>query len=487
MVEGGFQQEEEVDSEWIASVSQYWRFVERFKGRPVIGRGDARAYVSALTDIIAVEAGVTDIKGLKWAFGEAVREAYREGLTEERYTRILQKWVGLNRKQLQGIQGNSPARPGPHTPKGDWGLTVISLFTGSYGLDLGFEYAGFRVAVALDNDPVSREILSSNRPAVPFILEDIARVPTKEILAEAGLGRGEVDVLTGGPPCQPFSTAGRRKGLGDPRASPLREFIRVINEAQPKAFVMEEVTGLLNARLRHVPIRERNRELLPEELPGSLWRVVLEELGKTGYRIVWGVLNAADFGAPQVRERVFVIGVRRDLGVRPRLPLPVYTKPSTHTLFSTKPWRCLLDGLAGVEPGDYIDLPPKYKKYIKYVPPGGNWRQIPRPLLPDAMNGAFTAGGGRMGFYRRLSWFEPSPTLVTSPVMKGSMLVHPTEDRPLSVNEYKVIQGFPQDWVVPGPLGVKYRKIGEAVPPLLSYSIALALRGVLAGTGRAAV
>ncbi|MGB9622932.1 MAG: DNA cytosine methyltransferase, partial [Candidatus Bathyarchaeia archaeon] len=447
MVEKGrLWRQEEVDYVWTASISQYWRFVEKFRGNLVIGRGDARAYISALTDIIAVEAGINDINGVKWAFGEAVKTAYKGGLTKERYAGILQKWAELDRKQLRTIWSGNVAKTEPHILEKDCGLKVISLFTGSYGLDLGFEYAGFRVVVALDNDPVSKQILNANRPKVPFILEDIARVPTKEILAKAGLSRGEVDVLTGGPPCQPFSTAGRRQGLRDPRASPLKEFIRVVNEAQPKAFVMEEVTGLLNARLKHVPIKDRNRELLPDELPGSVWRVVVEELGKTGYRIVWGVLNAADFGAPQIRQRVFVIGLRGDLGVRPRLPLPTHTKPSTHTLFSTSPWRCLLEVMVGVAPGEYIELPPKYKKYMKYVPPGGNWRQIPSNLVPAAMNGAFVAGGGRMGFYRRLSWFEPSPTLVTSPIMKGSMLIHPVEDRPLSVNEYKVIQGFPQDW-----------------------------------------
>ena len=130
-----------------------------------------------------------------------------------------------------------------------------------------------------------------------------------------------------------------------------------------------------------------------------------------------------------------------------------------------------------------MELPPKYKKYMKYVPPGGNWRQIPHDLVPDAMNGAFVAGGGRMGFYRRLSWFEPSPTLVTTPIMKGSMLIHPVEDRPLSVNDYKVIQGFPQDWEVPGPLSAEYRKIGEAVPPLLAYSVALGLKQSLLDPG----
>jgi DNA (cytosine-5)-methyltransferase 1 len=480
MVGEDFQQ---VAQTWPEIISQYWVFVEGFRGNPKMGRGDARAYISALADIIAVQAGVKDVEGFRWALSEALRTARRGRLTEETYERTLREWRSLDRGQLRFLVGTGTSGLEHLPPRRDTSLCVVSLFTGSYGLDLGFEYAGFQVVVAVDIDPASEEILRANRPSIPFIREDIARVPTKEILSEAGLGRGEVDVVTGGPPCQPFSTAGKRQGLRDPRSTPLKEFIRVVNEAQPRAFVMEEVTGLLNARLRHVPIRDRNRPLSQEELPGSVWRVVLDELGKTGYRIAWGILNAADFGVPQVRQRVFVIGLRRDLNLIPQLPHQTHSKPGTPTLFGGEPWKCLLDALPSVSPGKYLEMPPKYRRYISYVPPGGNWRQIPKDVVEEAMNGAFRAGGGRMGFYRRLTWFEPSPTLVTSPVMKGSMLVHPLEDRPLGINEYKVIQGFPVDWRVPGPLAVQYRKVGEAVPPLLSYVVASTLARALTGVG----
>jgi DNA (cytosine-5)-methyltransferase 1 len=479
MLGEGFILQEKIDIEWEKTISQYWLFIDKFRGSYPISKGDARAFISALTDIIAVGAGVKDIDGLRWALREALKEASKERLNKERYTHILQKWVVTDRKSLQALLSHSSLKPEWHTTKEDSNLFVISLFTGSYGLDLGFEYAGFRVMVALDSDPASMDILKANRPQIPFICQDISNTTTREILSTAGLSVGEVDVLTGGPPCQPFSTGGKRQGLRDPRASPLKEFIRVINEAQPKAFVMEEVTGILNTRLSHVPIKERDRKLRPDELPGSVWRIVLEELNKTGYRITWKVLNAADFGTPQTRQRVIVIGLRPDLGIRPSMPVATHMKPGMRTLFGAKPWKCLLDVLVGINVGEFVELPPKYRKYMRYIPPGGNWRQIPGELLPDAMNGAFMAGGGGMGFYRRLSWFEPSPTLVTSPIMKGSMLIHPVEDRPLSVNEYKVIQGFPQDWKTPGPVTVQYRKIGEAVPPLLSFAIATILKQLL--------
>jgi DNA (cytosine-5)-methyltransferase 1 len=483
MVEEGRVRQQGIAQMWSVTISQYWLFVEKFRGNPEVSRGDARAYISALADIIAVEAGVKDADGIRWSLAEALRRHDGEKLTREVYMRTLQRWRSLDRNSLRVLIGSSTASPELEAVEKGNGFRIVSLFTGSYGLDLGFEYAGYRIAVAVDIDQASERILNANRPRVPFIRQDIARLPTQEILAEAGLSKGEVDVVTGGPPCQPFSTAGKRKGLQDPRASPLKEFIRVINEAQPKAFVMEEVTGLLNSRLKHVPIKERSRELSPDELPGSVWKVVLDELSKTGYRTTWGVLNAADFGAPQTRKRLIVVGLRRDLGLRPRIPLPTHAKPGILTLLGYKPWKCLLDTLVGVSRGEYTELPPKYKKYMEYIPPGGSWRQIPGDLVAGAMNGAYTAGGGRMGFYRRLSWFEPSPTLVTSPVMKGSMFVHPLDDRPLSVNEYKILQGFPEDWKVPGSLAVQYRKVGEAVPPLLSYAIASSLKYDLSAAG----
>jgi DNA (cytosine-5)-methyltransferase 1 len=360
----------------------------------------------------------------------------------------------------------------------------VSLFTGAYGLDLGFELAGFRVAVALDISEESYANLRANRPKVPFLLGDIKGFSTADILREAGLRPGEVDVVTGGPPCQPFSPAGKRQSLRDPRAAPLMEFIRVVREARPKVFVMEEVPGILSARVRHVPMRERGRRPpAPEEEPGSAWRVVLEELGKTGYRVAWRVLNAADYGAPQVRERVVVVGVRPDLGKPPAFPEPTHSRKPAPLPRLLRPWVTLAEALVGIrDHGGLIPLPPKYAKYARYVPPGGNWRQIPDELKPEAMNAAYRASGGRMGFYRRLAWFEPSPTLVTSPAMKATMMIHPWEDRPLSVREYLRIQGFPDDWRVVVPARSAYRLFGEAVPVPLAKAIARAVRDRILST-----
>jgi len=464
-----------------------WSFIGKFDGRVGFSLGDARAYLSALIDITIIEQGLDYVGALVESLNHA-EDVYSsmgyEGVTED-YGKVYKKWLELDRSRLTTEKYLSvlsqPRQGGDHVEEE---LRVVSLFSGAYGLDLGFELAGFRVTVALDISENSYRNLKANRPRVPFLLGDIRKFSTEEILKEAGLKPGEADVITGGPPCQPFSPAGRRRSLNDPRAAPLTEFIRVIKEARPKTFVMEEVPGILSARVKHVPIKERGKRLLtPEEEPGSAWRIILEELKKTGYRVSWKVLNAADYGTPQVRERVIVVGVRPDLKSDPIFPEPTHSRRPVDLFKRLGPWLTLAEALSGIRNHiGFTPLPPKYTKYAKYVPPGGNWRQIPDELKPEAMNAAYSAGGGRMGFYRRLTWFEPSPTLVTSPAMKATMMIHPWEDRPLSVGEYLRIQGFPDEWRVVVAVQDAYRLFGEAVPVPLARAVARAVRDKILGT-----
>ena len=462
--------------------ARLWSFVDRFSGGGSFSMGDARALISMVADIAVIEQGYDYVSALAEAlnFVHAVRTAV--GLAEE-MRRVYRRWLEvrheLKKSESKKLRTGAP-RAAPPVRLGGGGLTLISLFTGAYGLDLGFELAGFDVAVALDASEASYLNMKANRPRIPFLLGDIAVFRTEDILKEAGLKPGEVDVLTGGPPCQPFSPAGKRQSLNDPRASPLKHFIRVVAEARPKAFVMEEVPGILSARM--TPISERGARVPPpEEEPGSAWRAVLEELRKTGYMIEWKVLNAADYGAPQVRERVIAIGVRPDLKRRPRWPEPTHSRrPQAAPPGAASPWLTLLEAASDVDSHiGSAPLPPKYLRFISYVPPGGNWRHIPEGLRREAMGRAYAASGGRTGFYRRLAWFEPSPTLVTRPAMKATMLVHPWEDRPLSVKEYLRIQGFPDSWKVVASTGDAYRLFGEAVPVPLARAAAEAVKSVL--------
>ncbi len=473
-----------VEERYAALKTEYFDLLDTAKAP----KGDVRVLVALRTWVR--EAGTAGSSGLTAADHVGALSEALEGLrTDDPH------WVRHEVGQLRRVWTDnghelprhatvrplvSPPVPQVHGLRAN-GLKVVSLFTGAMGLDLGFAAAGFDIVFATDIDTLSMETLHRNMPSVPFVLDDIRNVPSRLILDQCGVERGSVDVLTGGPPCQPFSTAGRRRGLEDPRATPLHEFVRVIEDIQPRAFVMEEVTGLLSARLRHVPIRERaGRELSPEEEKGSLFEHVMGLLRSTGYNIVYGVLNAADYGAPQVRHRVIIIGARDGT---PHLPVPTHASrlEARHDSGVPKPWttfwECTAD-LHGCQ-HEVVPMSPARGEYMRAVPPGGHWRHLPEGMVGEAMGGALHAGGGKMGFYRRLSWDEPSPTVVTSPLQKGSMMVHPEATRALSVQEYRRVQGFPDDWAIPGTVSDRYRLIGNAVPVYLSYAIARAVEAML--------
>ena len=261
-------------------------------------------------------------------------------------------------------------------------------------------------------------------------------------------------------------------------------FVRAIKEIRPRAFVMEEVTGLRSARLKHVPIAERGARILrPEEKKGSDFKVVVDMLRSTGYKLVYDVLNAADFGSPQSRNRIIFIGLREGL---PKLPDKTHSnRLQTHLDGrALQPWNTFWECTADLQATEmeFTELSPKRKKYMLFVPPGGHWRHLPKEAIKEAMGGAYRSGGGKMGYFRRLTWVEPSPTVVTSPVQKGTMFCHPEAPRPLSIEEYKRIQGFPDDWAIVGNTSTKYRLIGGAVPVHLSYAIATKVAELLGGS-----
>ena len=376
--------------------------------------------------------------------------------------------------------------------------TVISLFPGAMGLDLGFDRAGFDVRVAVENDHWAVETIRANAPrlrTLPEIIEaDIREVGADVILQKAGLDKGEATVLIGAPPCEPHSTAGRRNGGGDSRADTIFDFIRIINETKPLVFCMEEVKGFLSSSKKHLNFYDRiamdSKKLKPDEKPGSFFSYVMEEFKKTGYQLSFDegnpkecVLNAADFGVPQKRERFILIGVREGSPITP--PYPTHGPESCMVL----PYLTLESIRTDIHNQDhqYLNFPAAWSRFLKLVPPGGCWRDLPRDVQREAMGGAFddpddprTKGkkGGRTGFFRRLSWDAPSPTLVDRPTTKACCLCHPDELRPLSVQEYARIQGFPIDWVFKGPdnprthLSKVYELIGQATPVPLSRAIA---------------
>ena len=356
----------------------------------------------------------------------------------------------------------------------------ISLFTGAYGLDLGLEQAGFHTVSVVEKDKDAVKTIALNRPylqesAIPRELE---KVTSQELLEEGGrvlnLGRallpGEIDLVTGGPPCQPFSTAGKRGSVMDPRGSLFIDFIRIVKEVQPRFFLMENVRGLLSASLRHSPINQRGKDypaLELDEMNGAALKVVLAEMKELGYNVVYNLLEAADYGVPQNRSRVVFIGSRD--GEAATFPLAKYSKDGK---FLPK-WKTLKDALT-----DFVDIPPEFisysenrLKFLRLLQAGQNLRNLPEELQKEAMGGAYNSGGGKVGFYRRLSWNKPSPTITTSPQQKATDMCHPVELRPLTVRESAKIQTFPDDWIFYGSISSKYKQIGNAVPVLLAKEL----------------
>jgi len=363
-------------------------------------------------------------------------------------------------KQKIKSLSNTPAYP------------VISLFSGGMGLDLGMEQAGLHIAVSQDFDKWCAETIRANNHKV--IEGDIRALidedPSCEFLIKkASLRNEDVFAVIGGPPCQAYSTAGKRKGEQDERGQLYQQFVRVIESIKPRFFVMENVKGLSSMYVdKNTPLQK------------PLLNIILNEFKQLGYHTVHGVVDAVHYGTPQFRERLIIVGSRDNEGIY--LPMP------THFHFHQSPemrWKTLGQAILDLEdPGAFGKISPKLIPFLKMVPEGGNWKSLPQNVVEEAMGGAYTSGGGKVGFYRRLNYSQPSPTLVTSPTQKATLLCHPRELRPLSIREYARIQGFSDSWIFKGSLTNCYKQIGNAVPIPLGKAVGEMLRAVALGNSQ---
>ena len=347
---------------------------------------------------------------------------------------------------------------------------VISLFSGAMGLDLGLIKAGLHIKIGQDFDKVCIATMKlNNYEAIPGDIRDIS---PELLLAKANLKQGEPLLICGGPPCQPFSTAGKRLGINDPRGSLFMDFIRMVGFIRPRFFIMENVKGLISAPLINNGIQVLNETVLD---------VVLSEFHKLGYKTVYGLLDAVNYGVPQFRERFVIIGSRDHEDIF----LPVPTHFPKHQCVNYL-WNTLKNAIGDLEnaPGAYMQFSEERLNYLKKIPEGGNWRNLSSKDQISAMGGAYKSGGGKVGFYRRLSYTEPSPTLVTSPVQKASMFCHPTQDRALSVREYARIQQFPDYWKFSGTLAEQYKQIGNAVPVGLGEALGNTILSIVNGKNK---
>ena len=324
------------------------------------------------------------------------------------------------------------------------GFTSIELFAGAGGLALGIEKAGFNTIGLIEFDKDAAETLRVNRPKWRVIHEDIANISCLDLEAYFGIKAGELDLLSGGAPCQAFSYAGKRLGLEDARGTLFYHYAIFLQKLQPKMFLFENVRGLLSHD------------------KGRTYATITSIFEQAGYTIQKEVLNAWDYGNPQKRERLITIGIRNDL-----LDRVQYQFPEPHDY---KP--VLKDVLLDCPDGPGVPYGEKKRKIFELVPPGGYWRDIDPVIAKEYMKSCWDMEGGRTGILRRMSLDEPSLTVLTSPSQKQTERCHPLEARPFTVRENARCQSFPDDWEFCGNVSSQYKQVGNAVPVNLAYDIA---------------
>jgi len=320
------------------------------------------------------------------------------------------------------------------TPNRDF--NSIELFAGAGGLALGLEEAGIKCLALNEFDHWACETLRKNKPDWNVIEDNVCNVSFSKF-------KGKVDIVTGGFPCQAFSYAGKKLGLNDARGTLFYEFARVVQDTNPAICVGENVRGLLTHE------------------NGKTIEGMVSILDEIGYNVITPrIFKTIFYKVPQKRERVLIVGIRKDLNHHlfefPKPFKKVYTLKDAFK--KGELYKCDVPESAGSK------YPKGKKDVLDLVPEGGYWRDLPLDVQKKYMGGSFYLGGGKTGMARRMSWSEPSLTLTCSPAQKQTERCHPEETRPFTVREYARIQTFPDNWAFAGSVSQQYKQIGNAVP-----------------------
>ncbi len=319
---------------------------------------------------------------------------------------------------------------------------VLELFAGAGGLAIGLEKAGIKCVALNEIDKWACQTLRENRPNWKVLEGDIKNF-------DFNIYKDEIDVVTGGFPCQAFSYAGKKLGLQDARGTLFYEFARVVQEINPTICIGENVKGLLS--------HEKGKTL----------EGMISILDEIGYNVVpVQVLKAIHYKTPQKRERLILVGIRKDINLEYSYPKP-YKK--IYNLSDALKKGELFD--TDVPYSEGASYPQHKKEVLDLVPPKGYWRDLPLEIQKDFMGKSFYLGGGKTGMARRIGWDEPCLTLTCSPAQKQTERCHPDETRPFTVREYARIQTFPDDWKFMGSASQQYKQIGNAVPCNLGQEI----------------
>lgn len=323
---------------------------------------------------------------------------------------------------------------------------VLELFAGAGGLAIGLEQSGIKCVALNEIDKWACQTLRENRPNWNVLEGDIKKFDFTKY-------KNQVDIVTGGFPCQAFSYAGKKLGLEDARGTLFYEFARAVQEVNPLICVGENVKGLLSHD------------------KGKTLQGMISILDEIGYKVMpVEVLKAIHYKVPQKRERLILVGIRKDININYEYPTPhnkIYNL--SDALKKGELYNC------NVPKSEGSKYPEHKKQVLDLVPPKGYWRDLPIDIQKEYMGKSFYLGGGKTGMARRIGWDEPSLTLTCSPAQKQTERCHPDETRPFTVREYARIQTFPDNWKFAGSISQQYKQIGNAVPcnlgKELGYSI----------------
>lgn len=332
-------------------------------------------------------------------------------------------------------------------------LKSLELFAGAGGLALGIEKAGFETIGLVEMNKDAAKTLKTNKPEWNVVNKDIKNIADEDLETLFNIKKGELSLLSGGPPCQSFSYAGKRLGLEDTRGTLFYYYAIFLQKLQPKMFLFENVKGLLTHD------------------KGKTYETIINVLEDSGYGIHNQVLNAWDYNVPQKRERLITIGVRKDLNDKISFSFP--DVDPTHPV--------LRDALKDCPKSEGTQYSETKRKIFEIVPEGGYWKDIPEDIAKTYMKSCWNSTGGRTGILRRLSFNEPSLTVLTSPGQKQTDRCHPSEARPMTIRENARIQTFPDEWKFEGSIMSQYKQVGNAVPVNLAYAIALKIKESLEG------
>jgi len=324
--------------------------------------------------------------------------------------------------------------------------SVLELFAGAGGLAVGLEKSGLKCVALNEIDKWACQTLRNNRPQWNVLEGDIKTFDFTDY-------HNKVDVVTGGFPCQAFSYAGKKLGFADARGTLFYEFARVVKEINPPICIGENVRGLLS--------HEKGKTL----------QGMISILDEIGYNVApVQVLKAINFKVPQKRERLILVGVRKDINLKFEYPKP---HKKIYNLKEALKKGELFDCDVPKSPGS--KYPQSKINVLDFVPQKGYWRDLPLEIQKEFMGGSFYLGGGKTGIARRIGWDEPCLTLTCSPAQKQTERCHPDETRPFTVREYARIQTFPDNWDFAGSIAQQYKQIGNAVPVNLGKEIGFSI------------